>query len=78
MADVWATVSWVERHFAKGIGFWEVNVYKALILFYPRWKDLSHGDFGARLAWTLLTLGKEEYPADNAAQQAALARSSSA
>eukprot|EP00965_Chrysotila_dentata_P128291 4241132-Pleurochrysis_carterae.AAC.1 len=59
MADVWATVQWVERHFAESIGFWEVNIYKALIYFYPRWKDLSLGEFRARLAWALLTLGKE-------------------
>eukprot|EP00965_Chrysotila_dentata_P040586 1346338-Pleurochrysis_carterae.AAC.1 len=23
MADVWATWSWEERHFAEGLGFWE-------------------------------------------------------
>ena len=64
MADVWKTTSWAERHFAEGIGFWEVNVYKALIYFYWEWKSLSHGDFRKRLAWAFLTLGKEPYPAD--------------
>eukprot|EP00966_Prymnesium_polylepis_P275779 6372042-Prymnesium_polylepis.1 len=43
MADVWKTTSWNERHFAEGIGFWEVNVYKALVYFYFQWKTLAHG-----------------------------------
>uniref|UniRef100_A0A7S0Q7T1 PiggyBac transposable element-derived protein domain-containing protein n=1 Tax=Coccolithus braarudii TaxID=221442 RepID=A0A7S0Q7T1_9EUKA len=64
MADVWHTRSWAERHFAEGLGMWEVNVYKALVYFYPAWKSLAHGEFRARLAWALLTLGKEPYPAD--------------
>eukprot|EP00965_Chrysotila_dentata_P051302 1701325-Pleurochrysis_carterae.AAC.1 len=25
MSDVWGTQSWEERHFAEGLGFWEVN-----------------------------------------------------
>ena len=25
MADVWLTKQWPERHFAEGLGFWEVN-----------------------------------------------------
>ena len=35
MADVWFTISWAERHFAEGIGLWEVNVFKALVYFFP-------------------------------------------
>ena len=64
MADVWSTTRWDHRHFAEGIGFWEVNVYKALIYFCPVWKSLSHGEFRIRLAWTFLTLGKHPFPAD--------------
>lgn len=64
MADIWQTKSWVDRHFAEGLGLWEVNVYKALIYFYPKWKFLSHGEFRARLAWALMTLGKSAYPGD--------------
>ena len=59
MADVCKTQSWHERHFADGLGFWEVNVYKALIYFYTRWSSLAHGEFRARLAWAMMTLGKE-------------------
>eukprot|EP00965_Chrysotila_dentata_P102411 3380900-Pleurochrysis_carterae.AAC.1 len=58
MADVWSTHSWAERHFSEGIGFWEVNVYKTLTYFYPKEKGLMHGEFRARLAWTLMTLGR--------------------
>ncbi|KAL1519451.1 hypothetical protein AB1Y20_022973 [Prymnesium parvum] len=36
MADIWHTVNWSERHFAEGLGFWEVNIYKALTYFYSR------------------------------------------
>ena len=72
MADVWHTTSWHERHFAEGLGFWEVNVYKALVYFYqPTWLKLPHGEFRARLAWAMMTLGKEPYPADVSADQAA-------
>lgn len=62
MADVWHTTSWAERHFAEGLGLWEVNVYKTLIYFYSEFSGLSHGDFRARIAWAFLTLGKKEYP----------------
>lgn len=64
MADVWRTKSWAERHFAEGLGMWEVNVYKALVHFCPQWKKLSHGEFRSRLAWAMMTLGKETYPSD--------------
>lgn len=64
MADIWITRSWVDRHFAEGLGIWEVNVYKSLIYFCPRWKKLSHGEFRSRLAWALMTLGKQPYPED--------------
>ena len=65
MADVWQTTSWVERHFAEGLGLWEVNVYKALLYFQAsKWKGISHSDFRARLAHALMTLGKVEYPED--------------
>ena len=71
MADVWATTSWVERHFAEGLGFWEVNVFKCLIYFYSStWGHIAHGDFRARLAWACMTLGKVTYPADAAAATA--------
>lgn len=66
MADVWHTRSWAERHFAEGIGFWEVNVFKALTYFYPCWKNIAHGEFRSRLAWEMMTLGKEPYPKDMA------------
>ena len=62
MADVWKTKAWPERHFAEGIGFWEVNVYKACIYFWPRQFDgLTHGEFRMRLAWACMTLGKVPY-----------------
>ena len=32
---------------------------------------LAHGEFRARLAWAMMTLGKEPYPADVSADQAA-------
>ena len=64
MADVWGTVSWEKRHFAEGLGFWEVNVFKTLIYFYPKYKGMPHGEFRARLAWSFMTLGKVAYPAD--------------
>jgi hypothetical protein len=66
MADVWGTKDWAKRHFAEGLGFWEVNVYKAIIYFFPQYRGLSHGDFRARLAWALMTLGKVPYPSDEA------------
>ena len=65
MADVWQTTSWVERHFAEGLGLWEVNVYKALQYFQAaKWKDVSHNEFRARLAFALMSLGKVAYPCD--------------
>lgn len=64
MADVWRTRNWAERHFAEGLGMWEVNVFKALIYFYSGFKNLSHGEFRMRLAWAFLTLGKVGYPKD--------------
>lgn len=64
MADIWHTTTWQERHFAEGLGFWEVNVYKALVHFYSRHKSLGHGEFRKRLAWAFLTLGKAPYPGD--------------
>ena len=66
MADVWKTKAWPERHFAEGIGFWEVNVYKACIYFWPRQFDgLTHGEFRMRLAWACMTLGKVPYPGNS-------------
>ena len=71
MADIWQTTSWVERHFAEGIGLWEVNVYKALLFFQAKkWQGINHSEFRARLAFALMTLGKAEYPSD-AAESAA-------
>lgn len=42
ISDVWQTTSWVMRHFAEGLGFWEVNTYRALTYFYPQQADMSH------------------------------------
>ena len=65
MADVWQTSSWVERHFAEGLGLWEVNVFKALTFFQKRrWEGISHNTFRMRLAHAFMTLGKVPYPAD--------------
>ena len=69
MADVWLTVSRAERHFAEGLGLWEVNVYKAILYFQAhKWKKsgrtLSHSEFRSRLAHALMTLGQSRYPAD--------------
>ena len=66
MADVWQTTSWIERHFAEGLGLWEVNVYKALCYFQKgRWGGVSHNEFRMRLAHAFMTLGKVPYPADS-------------
>ena len=66
MADVWKTASWEKRHFAEGLGFWEVNVFKAFTTFFQTGiHKLSHGEFRARLAWAFITLGKVPYPADS-------------
>ena len=63
MADVWLTISWAERHFAEGIGLWEVNVFKALVYFFAAdWGGLPHSEFRQRLAWAFMTLGKVPYP----------------
>ena len=65
MADIWQTTSWIERHFAEGLGLWEVNIYKALMYFLPaKWGQMSHSEFRARLAFELMTLGQARYPAD--------------
>ena len=64
MADVWLTTDWAKRHFAEGLGFWAVNVFKALIYVYPQYRHISLGEFRARLAWALMTLGKVPYPPD--------------
>ena len=63
MADVWATTDWAHRHFAEGLGFWEVNVYKALLYWHRDYKTLGHGNFRKRLAHACLTLGKVSYGA---------------
>ena len=69
MADVWMTISWHERHFAEGIGLWEVNVFKALLYFLPRdWGGLPHSEFRQRLAWAFMTLGKVPYPKPSASK----------
>ena len=78
MADVWQTTDWVKRHFAEGLGFWEVNVYKAIIYFYPQYREMTHGEFRARLAWAFMTLGKVPYPGDAEQGSAGAASSSSA
>ena len=57
MADVWDTKQWPHRHFAEGIGFWEVNVFKALTHFHPDFARLQHPEFRCRVAHAMLTLG---------------------
>lgn len=59
MADAWQTKDWADRHFAEGLGFWEVNVYKATVYFQH--STLNHNEFRKRLAHAFLTLGKHEY-----------------
>ena len=55
---------------------WEVNVYKALLYFQAsKWKGIYHSDFRARLAHTLMTLGKVEYPSDVPSDQRGAASS---
>jgi hypothetical protein len=74
MADVWLTNNWVERDFAEGIGFWEVNVFKALIFWHPKHKlGLGHEEYRKMLAHAFLTLGKIEYGVDPTAAAAAAA-----
>ena len=67
MADVWATTDWAHRHFAEGLGFWEVNVYKALHHWHRDYKTLGHGNFRKRLAHACLTLGKVTWDGDSPA-----------
>jgi hypothetical protein len=61
MADVWSTQSWADRHFAEGLGFWEVNVFKALTHWHPVYKamspKLSHNHFRVLLAHAMVTPG---------------------
>ena len=66
MADIWATTAWPKRHFAEGLGFWEVNVYKAFVYFIQIGKSvkMGHTEFRARLSWAFMTLGKVPYPKD--------------
>uniref|UniRef100_A0A7S3AX02 PiggyBac transposable element-derived protein domain-containing protein n=1 Tax=Haptolina ericina TaxID=156174 RepID=A0A7S3AX02_9EUKA len=73
MADVWATTAWDKRHFAEGLGFWEVNVYKAFCYFVQTGTKvkMGHGEFRQRLAWAFMTLGKVPYPADAASTSTA-------
>ena len=50
--DVWHTTSWDKRHFAEGLGFWEVSVFKAFTFWCQTQspKKMPHADFRARLA----------------------------
>lgn len=59
MADVWGTRDWADRHFAEGLGLWEVNVYKAAVAFQG--VTYHHSEFRKRLALAFLTLGKHEW-----------------
>ena len=61
MADVWGTRDWTHRHFAEGIGFWVVNVFRALTYFYSEHKEMSFTGFRFRLAWAFMTLDKAPY-----------------
>ena len=78
-ADAWPTKDWADRHFAEGLGFWEVNVYKALVTWHPVYKrdGLSHPKFRKMLAHTLLTLGKAKYGSEGQGAGAAGPYSSS-
>ena len=77
MAEVWKTHSWPQRHFAEMLGFVEVNVYKTLSYFVKgNWKAMSHTEFRRRLAWSLLTLGKEPYYNDSYAKEMSSCNSS--
>lgn len=74
MADTWKTHSWVNRHFAELLGFVEVNIFKCLSFFCKgKWSEMSHNEFRRRLAWSLLTLGNEVYPADLYASESSTA-----
>ena len=59
MADVWGTRDWADRHFAEGLGLWEVNVYKAAVAFQG--VSYHHSEFRKRLALAFLTLGKHKW-----------------
>ena len=59
MADAWQTKDWAERHFAEGLGLWEVNVFKAAVYFQGL--RINHNEFRKRLAHAFLTLGKAAY-----------------
>ena len=58
MADIWETVSWPDRHFAESLGFWEANVFKALIRWQADYKDLKHPRYRRLLAHAMLTRGQ--------------------
>jgi hypothetical protein len=79
MADVWQTIDWEKRHFAEGLGFWEVNVFKAFTMWFQAAKKVKmpHGEFRARLAWAFMTLGKVPYPADVAVPNSSTSHMSS-
>ena len=59
MADAWGTRDWAERHFAEGLGLWEVNVFKAAVHFQH--VTYHHSEFRKRLALAFLTLGKHDW-----------------
>ena len=59
MADVWGTRDWADRHFAEGLGLWEVNVYKAAVAFQG--VTYHHSECRKRLALAFLTLGTHEW-----------------
>ena len=67
MADVWLTKDWAHRHFAEGLGFWSVNILRALQHWHEDYKDLGNGDFRKRLAFEFLTLGKIPWAGESAA-----------
>ena len=58
MADVWETTYWPDRHFAESLGFWEVNVFKALVRWQSDYKDLKHPRFRRLLSHALLSGGE--------------------
>ena len=67
MADVWATKDWAHRHFAEGLGFWEVNVFMAITRWHLDYANMGHGKFRIRLAHAFMTLGKVPFTAGHAA-----------
>lgn len=58
MADVWETAHWPHRHFAESLGFWEVNVFKALVRWQPDFHELKHPQYRRLLAHAMLTGGQ--------------------